>query len=141
MTFQDKERMLAVTRTTWTHFSARGERLDSEWIIGLSAYLEELADMRIDHVAEWIASNLSRFQASHANIERLRRDFDVAIVDLKANVRLCKVKCGSCHFSCLLPWGHDTEELAHDCQTDHLCKHFCDFGDEHIEEEKKCGYP
>lgn len=137
--FAVRESMLRAIRNTWVHFNERSEYLDSEWISDLSAYLDELAGMRINHVAEWMASNLSRFQASHANIETLRKEFDIAIADLKANVEICKVKCTSCHLFCLRPRRHDAEE-PHDCQTDCHCGNVSDFGDEHIEEEK-CEYP
>jgi hypothetical protein len=113
---------------------------DDEWIAQLSIFLDDVADMRINHVREWITSNLSRFKTSHANVDNLRRTFDDASVDLKANVQLCKMQCASCNLFCLRNRGHEAEE-PHDCQTDHHCGHLCDLGEEHPEEEKDCGYP
>lgn len=135
-----RERSLAALRNTFSHIDLRQEKTDIEWTSELSSYLDRLADMRIDHVREWITSNLSRFKAGHANIDALRRMFDGAIVELKSNVQLCKMQCASCHLLCLRSRFHDPGE-PHDCQTSHQCKQFCDFGDEHENEAKLCGYP
>ena len=137
---EDRQATLATLRRSWDQFDQRSSKPDDEWIAELSLYLDNVSDMRVNHVREWVLSNLSRFKTSHANIETLRRAFEDATVDLKANVQLCKMECEECNLLCLRARGHAAEEL-HDCQTDHFCTHLCDFGDEHPEEEKECGYP
>jgi hypothetical protein len=134
---QDAARELALTtlRNDWDQVHSRQLMSDALWTSHLSAYLEHLAEMRVEHVREWIALNLSRFQTGHANIEDLRRTFESAIVDLKAGVQLCKTKCASCHLLCVQSRLHDG---AHDCQTSHECIHVCDFCGNDVGEPKHC---
>lgn len=129
---------LAELCKAWELYGARENQADTEWAVNLSSHLNRLVDMRIEHVEAWISSNLSRFKASHANVEDLRRALEIAIVDLKANVELCKIKCSSCHLSCLLSRRHDPLD-SHNCQTSHLCRHVCEFEDEHPDGNEKCG--
>jgi hypothetical protein len=136
----DRRSILSTLCSSWSRFNQRNDKLESEWITELSCYFDEVADMRINHVCEWISSNLSRFKADHAEVGALRRVLDVAIVDLKASVQLCKMQCSSCHLLCLLNRGHAADE-PHDCQTDHHCMHLCDFCNEDVDEKEKCGYP
>ena len=135
----ERESRLAVLCKAWGLYDSRQDQLDSRWTSELSTHLSQLVDMRVEHVQEWIYSNLSRFKTGHANIEELRRAFESAIVDIKANVELCKSKCSSCHLSCLLSRRHDPLE-PHDCQTSHQCSHHCDFDEEHPEGPESCGY-
>jgi hypothetical protein len=108
---------------------------DSEWVSNLTLHLDRLAEIRVEHVREWISLNLSRFQTSHANIEDLRREFESATVDLKAGVKLCMGKCASCHLLCVQSRFH---EGVHDCRTSHECAHMCDFLHDESEEGKHC---
>ena len=110
---------------------------ESDWISGLSGYLETITQMRATHVQEWIHQNLDRFKATHASLETLKRACDTVLVELKENARLCKAQCSSCNLLCLQSRGHETQ---HDCKTSHECPHPCGFGDEHPGEEKKCGF-
>lgn len=135
----ERESALTVLCKAWDLYDSRQHQLDSDWIDELSAHLARLVDMRVDHVQEWISSNLSRFKTEHANIEELRRAFQIATVDIKANVELCKSKCSACHLSCLLSRRHDPLE-PHDCQTSHHCSHYCEFDEEHPEGPELCGY-
>jgi hypothetical protein len=130
---------LSVLQNGWTDFKRRADSPDNEWVADLSDYLDNIAGMRVEHVREWINTNISRFKTSHANIGALHRAFDSATLDLRANVQVCKVKCTSCHLFCLKPRGHEAYEI-HDCRTDHACGKLCDYGEEHSDEEK-CGYP
>ena len=130
-----REQALAVLRDTWDQSHSRQLMPDSEWASNLSIYLNDLAEIRVEHVREWITLNLSRFQTGHANIEELRRTFENAIVDLKAGVQLCKAKCASCHLLCLQSRLHDG---PHDCQTSHECIHMCSFCDDNGGERKDC---
>jgi hypothetical protein len=134
------ERKLTTLQSGWDKSDQRADYIDSEWVTGLSAHLDSMVEMRVEHVREWITSNLSRFagKTSHANIEALHRAFDSAAFDLRASVQLCKFKCASCHLLCLKPKGHSIDE-NHDCQTKHECRKLCDYGEDHNEEEK-CGY-
>lgn len=56
---------------------------EGDWPDALSARLENLVALRVSHVREWISSNLSRFQAGHANVESLRRTFDAMVIDMQ----------------------------------------------------------
>ncbi|TFY77300.1 hypothetical protein EWM64_g6712 [Hericium alpestre] len=133
----DRDRILSTLRKSWDHFNSRQNIADSDWITELDAHIGSLVDLRIDHVREWIASNLSRFQTSHASIEELRRTFENCVVDLRSNVQLCKAQCASCHLFCVRGRLHDG---AHDCETGtHRCIHICVFCDEQDFEERPCG--
>jgi hypothetical protein len=131
-----REHALTILRNTWDQVHSRQRMTDVQWTSGLSAYLDRLVDMRVEHVHEWITLNLSRFQAvRHANIDDLRRIFESAIVDLKAGVQLCKTKCASCYLLCAQSRLH---EGFHHCQTSHKCIHMCDLCDDGPEERKHC---
>ena len=133
-----REQALTNLRSTWDQVHFRQLMPDAEWASNLSMYLDNLADMRVERVREWINLNLSRFQTGHANIEDLRRTFENATVDLKAGVQLCKTKCASCHLLCLQSRLHDG---PHDCQTSHECIHMCDFCHYDREVRKDCTMP
>jgi len=130
-----REEALATLRGTWDQAHSRQLIPDAEWALKLSVHLNNMAEMRVEHVREWITLNLSRFQASHANIEELRRAFESVTVDLKAGVQLCKAKCASCHLLCVQSRLH---ESSHDCQTSHECIQVCDFCDDEPGERKNC---
>ncbi|KAG6369029.1 hypothetical protein JVT61DRAFT_1964, partial [Boletus reticuloceps] len=125
-----REHMLSVLRTAWEGHVTRQYTTEDEWIAGLTQHLERTVEMRIAHVREWLDQNLSRFQAagssggSHASIDELRRHFEGSIVDLKGNIQLCGMTCAECQLRCVRSRAH---EGAHDCQSDHLCIHECDF--------------
>ncbi|KAL4067468.1 hypothetical protein V8B97DRAFT_2061708 [Scleroderma yunnanense] len=121
---EDRQRTLAALCSSWNQFPYRQHTPDSEWIEGLSEYLEHIVNLRINHVQEWLTQNLSRFQTGHASIEELRRTFESAVVDLKGNVQLCKVQCANCQLFCIQNRFHDGQ---HDCQTDHRCVNQCVF--------------
>ena len=97
---------------------------DSEWIGGLTSHLNGLIDLRVNHVQLWLDSNLERFQGGHAAIEDLRRRLDSLIIEMKANVQLCRTQCASCHLLCICSRLHEGE---HSCQTTHKCVHNCEF--------------
>ena len=125
-----REQALSVLQSSWNQCETRQRIPDKEWTEDLSQYLEDIVNLRIDHVREWLAQNLSRFQAGHASIEELRRTFEGAIVDLKSNVQLCKLQCASCQQLCVQSRFHDG---PHSCQTNHSCIHECEFCQEPIE--------
>ncbi|KAJ7246483.1 hypothetical protein C8J57DRAFT_1360578 [Mycena rebaudengoi] len=135
-----REEMLVVLQHSWDKFAGRADATDAEWIGGLSAYLDGLAELRIQHVYEWISSNLSRFKSNHANIEMLRRVFESSVVDLRGNIEICGTQCAHCQLKCLLSRRHDSS-IPHDCRTSHQCAHSCDFRDEHPTTVKTCGLP
>ena len=133
----DREAALYTLCESWDEFSNRFNVPEGDWISGLSGYLETITQMRAAHVQKWIHQNLDRFKASHASLEMLKRACDTALVELKENTHLCRAQCSSCNLLCLQSRGH---EAQHNCQTSHYCPHLCGFGDEHPEEEKKCGF-
>ena len=106
---------------------------DSEWIGGLTSHLNELIDLRVNHVQNWLDSNLERFQGSHAAIDDLRRRFDSLITEMKTNVQLCSTQCASCHLLCIRSRLHEGD---HSCQTAHKCVHNCEFCEDST---KLCG--
>ena len=125
-----REGILAILRTAWEGHASRQYTTEDEWIAGLTQHLETIVNLRIAHVSEWLDQNLSRFQAasgggvSHARIDELKRHFENSIVDLRGNVQLCGMTCAGCQLRCVLSRMH---EGLHDCQSDHLCVHECDF--------------
>lgn len=124
-----RERMLTVLRMTWEGHASRQSISEGEWIAGLTRHLEDIVDLRIAHVNEWLDQNLARFQAvgsggTHARIDDLKRLFESSIVDLRGSVQLCGMTCSWCHLRCVQSRMH---EGAHDCQSDHVCVHECDF--------------
>jgi hypothetical protein len=130
----EREAALAALLHAWNQSHSRQLMADADWSSELSLHLDRLVNLRINHVREWITSNLSRFQTGHANIEELRRTFESATVDLKANVQLCMMQCASCHLLCVQSRLH---EGLHHCQTSHECIHVCDFCQELPTEEPK----
>ncbi|KAI9443933.1 hypothetical protein H4582DRAFT_2125919, partial [Lactarius indigo] len=97
---------------------------DSEWVGELASHLSGLIDLRVNHVRLWLDSNLGRFQGGHAAIEDLRRRFDSLVIEMKANVQLCRAQCASCHLLCIRSRLHDGD---HGCQTSHKCARTCEF--------------
>ncbi|KAJ7587977.1 hypothetical protein C8J56DRAFT_860684 [Mycena floridula] len=138
--FSDKDSALLALINSWDGLSARSQMKDADWTSELSDYLANLVNLRIQHVQDWMNSNLSRFKTNHANIELLRRAFDTAVIELKSNVDLCKMQCASCQLLCLRASRHGNEE-AHDCQTDHRCAASCEYEAELEGEAKDCGLP
>lgn len=122
-----REIALASLRDEWEKTHPRQRMPDADWTSTLAVHLDDLADMRLHHVREWIKSNLSRFQTGHANIEELRRTLEATTVDLRTNIQLCVAQCGSCHLLCVQSRLH---KGLHDCRTMHQCIHNCDFCDE-----------
>lgn len=125
-----RERVLTVLRTAWEGYASRQYITEDEWIAGLTQHLEKIVNLRIAHVREWLDQNLSRFQAvgggggAHASIDDLKRLFESSIVDLRGSVQLCGLTCMDCQLRCVQNRMH---EGAHDCQSDHVCVHECDF--------------
>jgi len=125
-----REGILTILRRAWEGHASRQYTTEDEWIAGLIQHLETIVNLRIAHVSEWLDQNLSRFQAasgsgvSHARIDELRRHFENSTVDLRGNVQLCGMTCAGCQLRCVLSRVH---EGLHDCQSDHLCVHECDF--------------
>ncbi|KAJ7583113.1 hypothetical protein C8J56DRAFT_202132 [Mycena floridula] len=136
----DKDSALLRLIQSWDRYSMRFDMKDVAWVTELSDYLKRLVDCRVEHVQEWIFSNLSRFKATnHANIELLRRALDTAIIELRSNVDLCKMQCASCQLLCLR--GRHGAEIAHECSTDHRCIANCDYDTDHDGQTKLCGLP
>ncbi|KAF9232513.1 hypothetical protein BU15DRAFT_67382 [Melanogaster broomeanus] len=129
------ETTLADLRTAWDQYQSRQYAPEEAWIEDLCNHLEGIVSLRIAHVREWLDQNLSRFEAGHASIDELRRNFEDAIVDLKTNVQLCKLQCASCQLLCVQSRLH---EGSHHCQTDHFCVHECNFCMELSGEHRQC---
>ncbi|GBE82556.1 hypothetical protein SCP_0409400 [Sparassis crispa] len=121
----DGERVLRSLCDQWEHKGTRQQTEDALWVPELSEYLNNLVEMRIEHVQEWIAVNFARFQEGHANhMDDLRRTFEGASVDLRASVQLCRAQCTECYLLCIQSRLHVG---AHSCQTSHECINSCDY--------------
>ena len=126
------EMRLAALFELWAPSAPRQSMPDSEFFAELKKHLNELIDLRVNHVLSWLDRNLARFQGSHAAIEDLRRRFDNMVIELKTNVQLCGAQCVSCHLLCVRSRLHEGD---HSCNTDHKCVLNCGF----CEDDKLCG--
>ncbi|KAG1725513.1 hypothetical protein EDB19DRAFT_1644008 [Suillus lakei] len=122
--FSSREDALQVLSHAWGDYDTRHHLPEDLWIENLIDHINSLVDLRVAHVREWISSNVTRFQSGQASIDELMRTFESTTVDLKSNLQLCKLKCGSCELLCVQSRLHDGQ---HDCQTSHVCIHSCDF--------------
>ncbi|KAJ6484963.1 hypothetical protein DFH09DRAFT_1378006, partial [Mycena vulgaris] len=138
-TKDERRNIMSTLQKSWDRFDARHQASEVEWTAGLAQFLLDRAEMRIEYVFHWIQSNLARFTSNHANMDLLRRDFDSGAVDLRSNVEICRMQCGSCNLLCLLSRRHDAD-TPHDCRTSHNCPHPCDFREGHAQLQN-CGYP
>lgn len=139
-----REEVLDALLTEWDKFDSRQHVPDTQWAEELTRYLEDLAEMRVNHVRAWFKSNLTRFQAGHASVVEIQRTLENAVIDLKSSVQLCRMQCGSCQLFCIQGRSHDG---AHNCKTMHRCTQLCEFcveareleeEEEEEEEEKRC---
>ncbi|KDQ64238.1 hypothetical protein JAAARDRAFT_201615 [Jaapia argillacea MUCL 33604] len=129
------DKALPCLRAPWQIQNERHIRPDSEWVHDLSAYLDSLADQRLEYVRTWISCNTARFTTTNADVEALRRELESMAVDLKSGVKLCSMQCASCSLQCLNNRHHDG---PHDCDTSHNCPRTCQFSDQHGSDEP-CG--
>ena len=123
-----RESILTDLRIAWEGYPSRQSISEDEWVTGLTQRLEKIVDLRIARVTEWLNQNLARFQTasggSYACIDELKRFFDSSIVDMKSSVQLCGLTCAMCHLRCVQSRMHVG---PHDCRSDHVCVHECDF--------------
>jgi hypothetical protein len=131
----DSVSLLSDLQRRWISFSERADGPEDRWIAGLSDHLNELAEVRAKAVQAWVGVNTERFADATASIDPLRREMNKMIGDLKSSVQLCRMKCATCHLSCLQGRHH---EGGHSCLTDHICKHICQYRDGHVD-EVACG--
>ncbi|KAF8545746.1 hypothetical protein OG21DRAFT_1428701, partial [Imleria badia] len=125
-----RERTLTVLRMAWDGHASSQYTIEDGWVAGLTQHLDNIVNLGIAYVREWLNQNLPWFQAaaggsgSHASIDELKCHFEGLIVDLRGNVQLCGMTCGRGQLWCVRSQAH---EAAHDFQSDHLCVHECDF--------------
>jgi hypothetical protein len=119
-----REEVLDVLVTKWDRFDSRQLVPDTQWAEELTQYLEDLAEMRSDHVRAWVKSNLTRFQGGHTSVMELQQTVESTVIDLKSGVQLCRMECTSCQLFCLQSRFH---EGSHDCKTMHSCTQSCDY--------------
>ncbi|KAH8114613.1 hypothetical protein DFH11DRAFT_1764484 [Phellopilus nigrolimitatus] len=122
----------------WPDFASRHYKPDPEWTTQLSSFLENLIEQRVAHVYAWIDSNLSQFNGSNAAIEDLHRAVDSKVVEVRRTVQLCKTQCEQCHLLCINSRFHEGD---HNCSTNHMCPHPCQFVDEHDGSPEACSLP
>ena len=134
-----REGVLHTLVSEWDECDSRQLVPDTQWAQELSQHLEDLAEMRINHVQAWTKSNLMRFQAGHASVMELQRTLESAVIDLKSSVQLCRMQCEACQLFCIRNQFHDD---VHDCKTTHKCTQSCEYcaegGEDEGGEGKKC---
>ena len=67
--------------------------LNSDWMENLTSYISRLIDLCVNHIRLWLNSNLKRFQASHATVEDLQRQFDNMAIKMRVNAQFCSTHC------------------------------------------------
>lgn len=134
-----REDALNQLRLAWHAYGDRFTTGETGWLEEMQTHLNDMVDVRTEHVRAWLNTNTSKFPATHADIQGLHRTFDSLAIDLKAGVQLCKTQCTQCKLSCILGRHHDG---AHECRTDHRCPRACQIidGADHDENEP-CGLP
>ena len=132
-----REEVLDALLSEWDEFDSRLHVPDTQWAHELALYLEDLAEMCINHIRAWVKSNLTRFQAGHANVMELQRTLESFAIDLKSSVQLCLAQCASCQLLCIQNRFHDG---AHNCKTTHTCTQSCEYCAEvgELGDEKTC---
>lgn len=116
----------------WVPRTPRQFMPDLAFVAELKKRLDDLIDLRVNHVRSWLDCNLARFQGGQAAIEDLRRRFDNIVIEMKTNIQLCGAQCASCHLLCVRSRLHEDD---HSCNTDHKCAFNCEF----CEDDKLCG--
>jgi hypothetical protein len=53
-----REIMLNDIQRTWDRFILRNDQTEEDWISGLTSYLNDVVELRINYVHEWMTSNL-----------------------------------------------------------------------------------
>ena len=122
---------LSVLRTSWKPAPQRQDTSETEWILLLASYLQDVAKGRVAHVRDWIDCNVRRFPPEHADVQALRRQFDQLSRELVSGVEICAMKCSSCELRCIEGKRHEGE---HTCHTDHRCSRHCEMDD------SSCGF-
>ncbi|KAG1818857.1 hypothetical protein EV424DRAFT_1619340 [Suillus variegatus] len=72
------EAALHVLSRAWQDYDSRQHMADVVWVGNLTAHLDNLIDLRIAHVREWISLNVARFPSGQASIGDLMRTFGAA---------------------------------------------------------------
>jgi hypothetical protein len=125
------EVQLVTLMESWVPNAPRQFTPDPEFVAELKKRLNDLIDLRVNHVRSWLDCNLARFQGGHAAIEDLRRRFDNMVIEMKTNIQLCGAQCSSCNLLCVRSRLHEDD---HSCTTDHKCAFKCEF----CEDDKLC---
>ncbi|KAI0751604.1 hypothetical protein C8Q80DRAFT_1158354 [Daedaleopsis nitida] len=118
----------------WDGHLERFDSTETDWNQHLQDALNEIVDLRIEHVREWVTANTSKYPETHPDVQGLHRAFDALAVDVKTSVKLCGMHCVSCNLHCIRGRHHEGD---HDCQTDHRCPRTCQYteGVEHDQYE------
>lgn len=135
---EEEELSLETLQTCWSKFTSRLEGAESIWIEGLSSYLDDLANLRIGYVQEWLDINMARFKTDQPEFDSIHRSFETMVVGLKGSIQICKLQCADCHLSCVRARHHSG---SHSCRTDHGCPKNCHFAAEHDDRSEPCGLP
>ncbi|RIB16915.1 hypothetical protein C2G38_2188736 [Gigaspora rosea] len=111
----------------------RGSIPDSEWVNYLDRFFKFIVDRRIKRVNEWFEKNLARFSKEHNEIVITNYALEREINRLNLFWSICRLSCDQCGLSCLKASRHDDnpDDASHNCQTDHMCHHKCEFTEAH----------
>ncbi|CAG8720144.1 4553_t:CDS:10, partial [Racocetra persica] len=138
--FKDKGSFIDISSGLREYFEknvyARGSIPDSEWIDYLDKFFKLIINRRINRVREWYTRNLSRFSQDHNEIVIANYALDQEISRLSLFWNACRLRCDKCGYACLKASRHDDDrdDINHDCLTDHLCHHSCEFEAAHTDE-------
>lgn len=102
-----------------------------------NAYLQGLADIRIQYVRNWLRENTRRF-GDKTEITSVVRRFEGLSKELKAAIMLCGISCSSCGLLCIEQKYHNGR---HDCKTSHQCYKLCEFEKQHEDAVPQCDMP
>ncbi|KAF8289765.1 hypothetical protein DL93DRAFT_2069130 [Clavulina sp. PMI_390] len=109
-------------RTLATVLQCNVNRQNPQWIMALGEYINNLVELRVRHVNDWVDSNVKRFAVDHADIQILRRQFGNMARQLQSAMEICTMPCTQCRLGCIRGRRHDG---PHDCFTDHTCPEKC----------------
>ena len=135
---ESKDELLAKLITLWPGYKGRRNKSEKSWMADLNTFLDGLVEKRVLRVQAWVNSNLPQSGPTNASVEELRRALDSRAVELRRSVQLCGSACKKCLLQCLKSRFHEGE---HDCTTNHLCPHACQFVDQHEEPVDSCSLP
>lgn len=112
-------------------FCCEKRRDDPEWTLALAEHIVDLVVRRLQHVNQWVHSNIARFPAEHADIQELCRQLAQLSRQVHSETEICGTHCSKCRLLCIKGRRHND---VHDCRTDHRCSYQCS------KDSAQCGF-